>query len=305
MADLARQMFRDCTYDLKEISQCRDCYRFANEENPTKFWFCKPCRPFHELVYAKQKGMPYWPAKVIRTMPDGSYDVRFFGGYHQRALVEKPSIRPITTNIHTLQVKRTSLWNKASDELKKHQEFVTKVKSALPDFQKDLYGDPFIACEEIRDFIGNLEESDAENDENQDEADMEELEQIKSALEEEDGSSKIYSQTMQNLPTIQPNALVGSGPAPDVSPAKKKKPGRPGRPPKNKYKKESNENGLEENMVSSSSQEPRVASIAIQTPSKLLKDLLQGTTKISKEELRQLKEKVNKNLSNFAATPFQ
>lgn len=249
--------------------------------------------------------MPYWPAKVIRTMPDGSYDVRFFGGYHQRALVEKPSIRPITTNIHTLQVKRTSLWNKASDELKKHQEFVTKVKSALPDFQKDLYGDPFIACEEIRDFIGNLEESDAENDENQDEADMEELEQIKSALEEEDGSSKIYSQTMQNLPTIQPNALVGSGPAPDVSPAKKKKPGRPGRPPKNKYKKESNENGLEENMVSSSSQEPRVASIAIQTPSKLLKDLLQGTTKISKEELRQLKEKVNKNLSNFAATPFQ
>merc|ERR1712141_137151 len=73
---------------------------------------------------------------------------------------------------------------------------------------------------------------------------------------------------------------------------KKKKPGRPGRPPKNKYKKESNENGLEENMVSSSSQEPRVASVAIQTPSKLLKDLLQGTTKISKEELRQLKEKI-------------
>ena len=99
---------------------------------------------------------------------------------------------------------------------------------------------------------------------------------------------------MQNLPTIQANALVGSGPVPDVSPAKKKKPGRPGRPPKNKYKKESNENGLEENMVSSSSQEPRVASVAIQTPSKLLKDLLQGTTKISKEELRQLKEKVNR-----------
>ena len=232
--------------------------------------------------------MPYWPAKVIRTMPDGSYDVRFFGGYHQRALVEKQSIRPITTNIHSLQIKRTSLWNKASDELKKHQEFVTKVKSALPDFQKDLYGDPFIACtDEIRDFIGNLEESDAENDENQDEADMEELEQIKSALEEEDGSSKIYSQTMQNLPSIQPVTN------PEGSPAKKKKPGRPGRPPKNKYKKESNEvNGLEENMVSSSSQEPRVASIAIQTPSKLLKDLLQGSTKISKDELRQLKEKV-------------
>ena len=49
MADLARQMFRDCTYDLKEIVQCRDCYRFATDR-PTKYWFCKPCRPFHELV---------------------------------------------------------------------------------------------------------------------------------------------------------------------------------------------------------------------------------------------------------------
>ena len=49
MADLARQMYRDRTYDLKEIAQCRDCYRFAVEK-PTKYWFCKPCRPFHELV---------------------------------------------------------------------------------------------------------------------------------------------------------------------------------------------------------------------------------------------------------------
>ena len=55
MADSARQMFRDCTYDLKEITMCRDCYRYANEKTE-KYWFCKPCRPFHELVYAKQKG---------------------------------------------------------------------------------------------------------------------------------------------------------------------------------------------------------------------------------------------------------
>ena len=95
-------------------------------------------------VYAKQKGLPYWPAKVIRTIPDGSYDIRFFGGQHQRALVEKQNVRPISVNIQTLQVKRTSLWNKASEELKKHQEFVTKVKNALPDFQKDSYGDPYI-----------------------------------------------------------------------------------------------------------------------------------------------------------------
>ena len=49
MADLARQMFRDCTYDLKDIQLCRDCYRYSCDKND-KFWFCKPCRPFHELV---------------------------------------------------------------------------------------------------------------------------------------------------------------------------------------------------------------------------------------------------------------
>ena len=62
-------------------------------------------------VYAKQKGFPYWPAKVMRILPsstgsdkDCQYDVRFFGGYHQRALVEKQCIRPITVNIHSLKV---------------------------------------------------------------------------------------------------------------------------------------------------------------------------------------------------------
>ena len=49
--------------------------------------------------------------------------------------------------------------------------------------------------------------------------------------------------------------------------------------------------GLDDNMVSSSSQEPRTSTIAVQTPSKLLKDLIAGSPKISKE-LRQLKEKI-------------
>ena len=52
--------------------------------------------------------------------------------------------------------------------------------------------------------------------------------QIKSALEEEDGSSKI----MQTPPAV-PATNVAATPAPEVSPPKKK---RPGRPPKNKKK---------------------------------------------------------------------
>ena len=30
MADQARQMFRDCVYDISEMTTCRDCYRYAN-----------------------------------------------------------------------------------------------------------------------------------------------------------------------------------------------------------------------------------------------------------------------------------
>ena len=40
--------------------------RYANTRGD-KHWFAKPCRPFHEIVYAKQKGFPYWPAKVVNN----------------------------------------------------------------------------------------------------------------------------------------------------------------------------------------------------------------------------------------------
>ena len=260
-------------------------------------------------VYARQKGFTFWPAKVIRiTNPElngGSYDVRFFGGYHQRAVVDKASIRPISTSLNSLGIKRSSLLNKACDELKKHQEFVNKVQASIPDFLNDHYGDPYTA-DHIKDYIQNLEQTANDNDDDENEAAKEELEQIKSALEEEDGSSQIYSQAIQS-PTHQTAVLesLGSGagnpPEMDIlSPPKKKKLGRP---PKNKHRKDMPNlvndtnavgSGPEENMVSSSSQEPRVASVAIQTPSKLLKDLIAGSAKISKDELRKLKEKVRK-----------
>ncbi|XP_068218714.1 zinc finger MYND domain-containing protein 11 isoform X2 [Palaemon carinicauda] len=131
VADMARQMLRDCQYDLLELEQCKDCYRMSNEKSD-KYWFCKPCRPPHKLVYAKQKGFPYWPAKVIREEND-LFDVRFFGSQHQRAVIEKSHVRPISVNIHTLQVKRTSAWNKACEELKKHQELLMSSDTQEPD----------------------------------------------------------------------------------------------------------------------------------------------------------------------------
>ena len=164
--------------------------RYANTRGD-KHWFAKPCRPFHEIVYAKQKGFPYWPAKVVgKENSDGQLEVRFFGGFHQRALVDRHHIKPITTNIHrykyflcvftniftntfhSLQIKRTSAWNKASEELKRYQELHEKYKDK-PEFTASLYGDPFDG-EKVSQLttIGGLEsESESEDEQHREPGD--------------------------------------------------------------------------------------------------------------------------------------
>ncbi|XP_074659018.1 zinc finger MYND domain-containing protein 11-like isoform X2 [Tubulanus polymorphus] len=123
LVDLTRMMLKDCTHDLDEIRLCKDCY-FMSNAKPHQ-WFCEPCVLPHELVYAKQKGFSYWPAKVIKVTKDG-YDVRFFGGWHQRATVPKSSIKPIDSNPKDLNVKRSDGFVKACDELTYHRELLEK-----------------------------------------------------------------------------------------------------------------------------------------------------------------------------------
>lgn len=56
-------MVRDTWHDITELRNCPDCYKHSNEKGIAK-WFALPCRDPHALVWAKQKGYPYWPAKV-------------------------------------------------------------------------------------------------------------------------------------------------------------------------------------------------------------------------------------------------
>ena len=115
-------LHRDCVeYELNEIKICRDCYRRSNEQQEED-WFCQPCDPPHGLVFAKAKGYPYWPAKVVplikikiykysnafifqvlRTQ-ESVYDVRFFGANHDRASLRVEHIAPITSCTNTLVV---------------------------------------------------------------------------------------------------------------------------------------------------------------------------------------------------------
>ncbi|KAK3108848.1 hypothetical protein FSP39_017157 [Pinctada imbricata] len=121
MTELAKIMARDSKYDVEEIKQCQNCYYMSNAK--PKDWFCQPCDPPHQLVYAKVKGFCYWPAKVIRTVAD-KFDVRFFGSPHQRALLPKESLKPIDTPLKSLSVKRTQGFNKSMEELEKHKKLL-------------------------------------------------------------------------------------------------------------------------------------------------------------------------------------
>jgi hypothetical protein len=101
--------------------------------------------------------------QVIK-MNGEQYDVRFFGGHHQRALIEKSHIRSISVNIHTLQVKRTSSWNKACEELKRHQDLLDKMHNngrTYPDSSSD-DDDDDEEEEEEDDDVGKEEEEESE-----------------------------------------------------------------------------------------------------------------------------------------------
>ncbi|XP_053951134.1 uncharacterized protein LOC128858692 isoform X1 [Anastrepha ludens] len=124
--EATKWMVRDIAYDLAEIRRCPDCFRHSHEKH-SSVWFAKPCIQRHELVFAKHSGFPYWPAKVIRLLPNNKYDVRFFGGNHSRALIESRLIRPIDTDIKSLKIGNKPAIKKALEELRIHQ-----VLSAYP-----------------------------------------------------------------------------------------------------------------------------------------------------------------------------
>ncbi|GJQ70483.1 hypothetical protein Trydic_g22895 [Trypoxylus dichotomus] len=122
----AELMIRDTCHDVSELKTCIDCYKHSNEKVNNK-WFCLPCRRPHKLVWAKQKGYPYWPAKVIKETST-TYDVRFFGGKYERSLLpkNKKNILPIENKPKSNEVKKSAAFNKALEELKLHQLLLEK-----------------------------------------------------------------------------------------------------------------------------------------------------------------------------------
>lgn len=128
-AEIAGMLYNDTCHELDELQLCKNCFYLSNARPDN--WFCYPCTPNHELVWAKMKGFGFWPAKVMQT-EDNQVDVRFFGHQHQRAWIPAENIQSITTNIHKLQVKRSMGWKKACDELELHQRFLQEGRCWKP-----------------------------------------------------------------------------------------------------------------------------------------------------------------------------
>lgn len=141
-------LIRDITHDISEIRRCPDCFRYSHEKQ-SSVWFAKPCVQRHELVYAKHSGFPYWPAKVIRVLPNNKFDVRFFGGNHSRALIDVRFIKPIDADTKSLKLGNSPTLKKAMEELRYHQ-----MLSAYPPSVFSFYANPQQTEEIIRTVTG-------------------------------------------------------------------------------------------------------------------------------------------------------
>lgn len=119
-AEIARLLYSDTCHELNELLLCKTCFYLSNARPDN--WFCYPCTPSHEVVWAKMKGFGYWPAKILQR-EENQVDVRFFGHQHQRAWIPSDNIQDIKVSVQQLQVKRSTGWKKACDELELYQRF--------------------------------------------------------------------------------------------------------------------------------------------------------------------------------------
>ncbi|CAG2112271.1 unnamed protein product [Medioppia subpectinata] len=81
----AKYLSRVAKNEMAEMEICPDC--FKNFYTVTDTSFAEPCRRPHQLVFARVKGYPLWPAKIVRLGgKPNEVDCRFFGT-HDRAFV--------------------------------------------------------------------------------------------------------------------------------------------------------------------------------------------------------------------------
>ncbi|XP_054270059.1 MYND-type zinc finger-containing chromatin reader ZMYND8 isoform X3 [Macrosteles quadrilineatus] len=139
----ARALVKLCRQEMQHIENCPDCYLNSHTRSSDS-WFTEACRRPHILVWAKLKGFPFWPAKVMSVNTgnaNNQVDVRFFGA-HDRAwiplnqcyLYSKLSPTPTTNNKN----KRT-----LEECLKELEYHIKKLRDKFGQFEYAPYKTPY------------------------------------------------------------------------------------------------------------------------------------------------------------------
>ncbi|XP_078331384.1 uncharacterized protein LOC111122145 isoform X3 [Crassostrea virginica] len=141
----AKMIIKICKHEMNEIELCPDCYWNScirkNDE-----WFSETCRTPHTLVWAKLKGYPFWPAKVIRYEAsnalrevDGQVDVRFFGA-HDRSWVPTSQVFMLSKEIPTPAKSKKWGFDYAMEETELH---IKKIRDKFGRFDYAPFRTPY------------------------------------------------------------------------------------------------------------------------------------------------------------------
>ncbi|XP_059914714.1 zinc finger MYND domain-containing protein 11 isoform X1 [Gadus macrocephalus] len=191
-AEIARLLYSDTCHELNELMLCKNCFYLSNARPDN--WFCYPCSPVHEVVWAKMKGFGYWPAKVLQR-EDNQVDVRFFGHQHQRsrAWIPADNIQDIKVSVQQLQVKRSNGWKKACEELQLYQRFLREGrywKTKVEEVEEEEGGPPAQDLEEEPEDVEDVEEVEEEEDEEEEEKRGQEKKQRQGGLRQTAGQEE-------------------------------------------------------------------------------------------------------------------
>ncbi|XP_058169256.1 MYND-type zinc finger-containing chromatin reader Zmynd8 [Anopheles ziemanni] len=81
---VAKVLYKVGRLQIVNMETCRECYMNVHRKQAT--WFKEACKNPHLLVWAKLKGFPHWPGKLMSVNANNQADIRFFGE-HDRAWV--------------------------------------------------------------------------------------------------------------------------------------------------------------------------------------------------------------------------
>lgn len=125
----AKYFIKVAANEMSEIEVCPDC--FSNFYVYPKTWFSETCSQPHTLVWARLKGHPFWPAKVVRVDREKKEsDCRFFGA-HDRAWVSFDSIFLLNEQYP---------WTKSKGHKTKLDSSLVEVKTHLDKLEKRFPG---------------------------------------------------------------------------------------------------------------------------------------------------------------------